>query len=304
MSHLASNRRILIFALIVALAACSQKIKPVAQDTAPKTFDSPASAGAALMAAAQSGDRTAMLAIFGPEGADVLFSGDVARDQTSLRDFVTAYTQMNRWGKLKAGGETLYVGADNYAFPIPLGQDSAGRWYFDTAAGKDEITARRIGNGELGAMAACEAAAKAQEHYFSQTHDGKVRQYARKFLSDPGRHDGLYWPVAEGQTVSPLGGLGDFAKVAASGSGDKPLLFNGYYYRILSTPGSFAVLAYPAEYRNSGIMTFIVGKDGTVYQKDLGEKTADIALAMVEFNPTDGWSSSMPRAGAAARVQQ
>ena len=151
---------------------------------------------------------------------------------------------MNRWGPIKAGGQTLYIGPDNYAFPIPLGQNSAGRWYFDTAAGKDEILARRIGKNELTAIAACEAAANAERH---------------------------------GQATSTLARLGDFGKAVSSNAGDRPTLFNGYYYRMATKPGGFAVLAYPAEYRNSGIMTFIVGKDGTVYQKDLGEKTAAIA---------------------------
>ena len=316
MSHVALNRKILIVTLMVALTSCTQKDKPLAQKTAPaapKTFESPSSAGAALLTAVQSGDRTALVEIFGPDGADVLFSGDTERDKAALQDFVTAYTQMNRWGEIRAGGQTLYIGADNYAFPIPLGQDSTGRWSFDTAAGKDEITARRIGKGELAAIAACEAIADAQNQYFSKAHDGgKVRQYARTFLSDPGKQNGLYWPVAEGGPASPLGRLGDFAKVVPSTAGGQPLLFNGYYYRILSPPddlagenltGGFAVLAYPAEYRNSGLMTFIVGKDGTVYQKDLGEKTGEVALAMTSFNPAEGWSPSMPHTSEAERAQ-
>src|SRR6185369_3848467 len=109
--------------------------------------------------------------------ADILFTGDAAQDGTNLRDFADAYKRMNRWGSIKAGGQRLYIGADNYAFPVPLGQNSSGRWYFDTAAGKDEIVARRIGKGELTAIAACEATANAQKRYFSQTHDGQVRQY-------------------------------------------------------------------------------------------------------------------------------
>ena len=235
------------------------------------TFTTPSEAGAALLAAAQSGDRSAWLEIFGPEGREILFTGDVSQDATNLRDFAAAYTRMNRWGQIKAGGQTLYIGPDNYAFPIPLGQNSAGRWYFDTAAGKDEILARQIGKNELTAIEACDAAANAQRH---------------------------------GEAVSTLGRLGDFGKAVTANAIDHAAHFNGYHYRIPTKPGGFAVLAYPAEYRNSGIMTFIVGKDGTVYQKDLGEKTADVALAMTGFNPADGWTPAVPHTGTASRAKQ
>jgi hypothetical protein len=231
-------------------------------------------------------------------------TGDAAQDKTALQHFVDDYTQMNRWEKIKAGGQILYIGPDNYAFPVPLDQNSSGRWYFDTAAGKDEIVARRIGNGELTAIAASEATANAEKQYFSQAHDGdKSKRYAQKFVSDPGKQNGLYWPVANGQAASPLGELGDFAR-AASSAGDQPTLFNGYYYRILAEPGGFAIVAYPEEYRSTGIMTFSVGKDGVVYQKDLGEKTRDVASGMTEFNPADGWSPAMPQTGEASRDQQ
>jgi Protein of unknown function (DUF2950) len=316
MSHVTSNYKTLVFVLLIALSSCG---KPTTTSTgsaersagsassaekaaAPTTFASPGEAGAALLAAARSGDRGALLAIFGPGTDEVLFTGDAVQDGNNLRNFADAYTRMNRWEKIKAGGEILYVGADNTAFPIPLGQDPSGRWYFDTAAGKDEIQARRIGKGELNAIAASEAIANAQKQYFSQAHEGgKVRQYAEKLVSDPGKQNGLYWPVTEGQAVSPLGKLGDFGTAVASSGGDHPALFNGYYYRILSKPGDFAIVAYPAEYRNSGIMTFVVGKDGTTYQKDLGETTGEIAAGMAEFNPADGWSPATARTGSASR---
>ena len=283
MSHLPSSYKTVIFALLISLISCNQAVKPPSEkktastDNAaprtPTTFASPSEAGAALLAAAQSGDRAALLEIFGPDGAEVLFTGDPAQDATNLRDFVLAYTRMNRWGPIKAGGQTLYIGPDNYAFPIPLGQNSSGRWAFDTAAGKDEILARRIGGHELTAIAACQAAANAQK---------------------------------QGQTANPAQ-LGDFGKVVASNTSDHPQLFNGYYYRIPAkgkTQGGFVVLAYPAEYRNSGLMTFIVGKDGVVYQKDLGEKTADIALAMSGFTPANGWSPAVSHTGTASRARQ
>jgi hypothetical protein len=209
---------------------------------------------------------------------------------------------MNRWGKLKAGGQILYVGADNLAFPVPLGQNASGRWYFDTAAGKDEILARRIGRGELTAIAALQAIANAQKQYVSQTHARGASPYAQKFVSDPGTKNGLYWPATEGQPISPLGQYGDFAKAVAA-AGDHPPLFNGYYYRVIAKPGDFAILAYPAEYRNTGIMTFVVRKDGKVYQKDLGEKTGDIAMSLTEVTFSDGWSPVAAHTGMAARAQ-
>src|SRR5689334_19401620 len=156
MSYSISNRT-LISVLLIGLASCTKPTTPSAQKTTPATYATPAEAEAALLAAAQSGDRNSLLAIFGPDGQEVLLTGDAARDAGNLRAFVEAYTQMHRWQKLKAGGQILYVGANNLAFPVPLGQDPSGRWYFDTAAGRDEILARRIGKNELTAIAACEA---------------------------------------------------------------------------------------------------------------------------------------------------
>jgi hypothetical protein len=296
--------------LTLALTSCSKPEKPAAEKPVQKTFASTAEAGAAFVEAAKSGDQGALLAVFGPEAKGVLFSGDAVKDKDNLQDFVAAYTQMNRWREIKAGGEMLYVGADNYPFPIPLGKNPSGQWYFDTAAGKDEILARRIGKDELTAIAACRAIADAQQLYFSKGRDGDtVRQYAQKFVSDEGKQDGLYWPAPAGQAPSPLEDVRDFAKAAGyTNAGDKPQPFNGYYFRILTKQGDkanggakdyivdgkmtggFAAVAYPVEYRNSGIMTFIIGKDGIVYQKDLGEKTADIAVAITEYNPGDGWN--------------
>lgn len=296
-----------LWALIISLVSCSKQenSKPTQ-----KAFASPAEAAAAFLDAAKSGDQAALLAIFGPDAKDVLFSGDAVKDKNALQDFVAAYGQMNRWREIKAGGEILYVGADNDPFPIPLGRNPSGQWYFDTAAGKDEILARHIGKSELTSIAACSAIADAQRQYFGQSHDGdKVKQYSQKFISDDGKQNGLYWNAPEGQTSSPLGLLGDLAKALGyTNAGNKPQPFNGYYFQILTKQGDkapggakdyvvggkmtggFAVLAYPADYRNSGIMTFVVGQDGTVYQKDLGEKTADLAAAMTEYNPGDGWN--------------
>jgi len=296
-----------LLALLVLLTSCNKAEKPASEQAAQKIFASPEDAGAAIVAAAKSGDQNALIAIFGPDSRDVLFTGDTVKDQDSLKGFVASYDQMHRWGNLKAGGKVLYTGADNFPFPIPLDKNSSGQWSFDTAAGKDEILARRIGRGELTAMAACGAAAIAEDQYFS-----KAKQYAQRFASDEGKQNGLYWPVAEGQAASPLGPLGDFAKALGySNAGDKPQPFNGYYYRILTKQGAtakggakdyivdgkmtggFAVLAYPVEYRNTGIMTFLIGTDGVIYQEDLGEKTSDQGAAMTEYNPGEGWSPAV-----------
>jgi hypothetical protein len=319
MSHVASNHKILpsrawrlmtALALLVLFASCNKLEKRKAVQ---KTFASPADAGDALFEAAKSGDQGTLLAIFGPGVKDILWTGDAAIDKGNLQDFVAAYGQMNRWGKIRAGGEVLHIGADNYPFPIPLGQNPSGQWYFDTAAGKDEILARRIGKGELIAIAACQAAAAAEREYFSQAHDGEQKkQFAQRLVSDDGKQNGLYWPVLKGEAPSPLGRFGDLQQAMGSNrGGDKPQPFSHYYYRILTKQGDkaqggpkdyivngkmtggFAILAYPEEYRNSGIMTFIVGQDGTIYQKDLGEKTADAAAAISDYNPGDGWAPAI-----------
>jgi hypothetical protein len=307
-SHFAIFAAVLV--AISSLVSCGKAESPKAQQ---KTFASAADAGAALLEAAKSGDQTALLAIFGPDAQGVLFSGDAVKDKDALQDFVAAYNQMHRWREIKVGGQMLYTGADNFPFPIPLGENPSGQWVFDTAAGKDEILARRIGKDELTAIAACSGVADAQQQYFSQTHDGEaVKQYSQKFISDEGKQNGLYWAAAAGQAPSPLEDVRDFAKAAGyTNAGSKPQPFDGYYFRFLTKQGDkakggakdylvngkltggFAILAYPAEYRNSGIMTFVVGKDGIVYQKDLGEKTADIAAAMTEYNPGDGWSPAI-----------
>jgi len=301
----------LVLALASSLGACSKPQSATPQASAQRTFASPAEAGAALFEAAKSGDQPALLAIFGPDAKEILFSGDPVKDEESRKDFVAAYTQMHRWREIKAGGEMLYIGADNFLFPIPLGKNATGAWVFDTDAGKDELLARRIGRDELAAIDACAAIARAQNDYYSQPRDGaKVKQYAQKILSDAGKQNGLYWPAVAGQPPSPLEEVHEFAK-AAGYSDAKPGPFKGYYFRILSKQGAkapggakdylvngkmtggFAVLAYPAEYRNSGIMTFIVGKDGVVLEKDLGVDTATLAQGLTEYNPAEDWKPAI-----------
>ena len=310
-------------ALMISLASCNKMQKVSADNgesatsgktattetTAQKTFQSPEDAANALMEAAKTGDQGALIAIFGPDATQIIFTGNSAKDKDNLQDFVAAYNQMHRWGKIKAGGEVLQVGADNYVFPVPLAQNESGQWYFDTAAAKDEILARRIGRDERTAIDASQAVADAEHRYFDRVRNhGDLRQYTQKFASDPGQQNGLYWPSSEGQPQSPLTSMGDFAKAMAADSSSGPKQYSGYYYRILTSQGDkakggakdyvvdgkmtrgFAVLAYPVEYRNSGIMSFLVGLDGVVYEKDLGEQTGNVAASITDYNPGDGWN--------------
>jgi hypothetical protein len=292
-----------VAALILAFSAGCKKSEDVA--AGPKTFESKEEASRAVYDAAKAGDNNALLTIFGPDSKDLLFSGDAVQDQAALSRFAASYDQMHRWEKLDDGGLLLDVGSENYPFLFTLLKNASGQWYFDVKSAKEELVARRIGANELAAIDVLNAMADAQAEYYSQTHDGSnVPQYAQKFISDEGKQNGLYWKAAEDQPQSPLGPLAAYAN--AEGYNGKSSPFHGYFYRILTKQGSaaggaqdyvvngimasrFAILAYPAEYRNSGVMTLLIDQDGTVIQKDLGENTAEIAKATTEFNPDDTW---------------
>src|SRR5271165_5332078 len=281
----------------------------LAQEPGQKTFANSQDAGKALYDAAKSGDKPAIEAVLGASSSSVLSSGDEVEDKNTRDLFTRRYEQMNRWAKEINGNETLILGAENWPYPIPLKKDAAGTWYFDTKSGVKEILFRRIGKNELAAIRVCDALADAQDEYFSQTHDGDpVKQYAQKVISDPGKQNGLYWKTAEGETESPIGPLVAYATGQGyGGQHDTPQPFHGYYYRMLTAQGAnakggaksyivdgkmtggFAFVAYPAEYRNSGVMTFVVGQDGTVYEKDLGPQTADLAKQMKAYNPDKTW---------------
>ena len=299
-----------LLALVVSFASCNKSSeKPAATEAAQKTFASPDDAAKSLAEAAKAGSHDALVAIFGPGSQDVIFSGDTAVDKTNFDNFTAAYATMNRWRKQTDGSEVLYLGADNNPFPIPLKKNSAGQWYFDTAAGKDEILSRRIGDNELAAMDVVAAMANAQAEYFSQRHDG-AKQYAQKFFSDEGKQNGLYWKSPEGQPRSPLGPLAAFAAATEGFTPEagKQQPFHGYFYRILTKQGSdakggakdyivngkmtggFAFVAYPEKYGNTGITTFIINQNRIVYEKNLGKETTDVAKAMAEFNPDKTWN--------------
>jgi hypothetical protein len=297
--------QLMLLSLMVTLVACNKSNKP-----SYKVFASPEEAGNGLLNAAKSGDLNAVLAVFGPESKEIISSGDPVQDKTTVDAFVQAYGVMHRWRKMPDAAQVLLIGADNFAFPIPLKKTSGGQWFFDVAAGKDEILARRIGRNELAIIDVCGALADAQAGYFSQSHeDGRPRQYALKFISDTGKQNGLYWESPEGQPRSPLGPLVAFA--TTEGYSAKPnshTPFHGYYFHMLNRQGShapggakdyvvdgkmtggFAFVAYPAEYGNSGVMTFIINQDSVLLQKDLGKTTTETAAEMTEFDPDSGWS--------------
>jgi hypothetical protein len=300
--------RLLLLALVVVpLAACKKSEAP--EKPSISLFASPDEAGNALIAAAKSGDKDAVYAIFGPDAKGMISSGDPVQDKNAVDAFVAGYGVMHRWRNMPDGAQILLVGADNYPFSIPLKKNADGKWFFDTAAGKDEVLNRRIGRNELAIIAACGAVADAEAEYFAQPHDGeKAKQFAVKFISDPGKQNGLYWKAADGQPQSPLGPLAAYA--TAEGYGEKAeghTAFHGYYFRMLKgqsdkapggardyvvngkMTGGFAFVAYPAEYGNSGIMTFIIDQDGVLLQKDMGKTTTETATAMTTFDPDSSW---------------
>jgi hypothetical protein len=306
------SRYALLFALalMTLLAAGCQKPEQSATVSAPRTFASPDEASSAVYTAAKSGDGQSLIAIFGSNATELIMSGDPVQDKAGRDKFAAQYDEMHRWGKLTNDGRVLTVGAENYPFPFSLMKNSAGQWYFDTASAKEEILARRIGGNELATVDVLNAMSDAQIEYFSQTHDGNpVYQFAQKFVSDDGKQNGLYWKAAEDQPESPLGPLAAEASADGYGGSSKPAPqpLHGYFYRMITKQGShaaggakeyvvngnmtggFAILAYPAEYRSSGVMTLMINQDGTVFEKDLGAHTADLAKAITEFNPDDAW---------------
>lgn len=296
---------LLLLATHVVPAGCSKSSKPVVS-----VFATPDDAGNALVAAAKSTDRTAAaLAIFGPDSKDLISSGDPVQDKEAIYAFVARYDVMHRWRRMSDDSQILVVGSDNFPFPIPLKKNTNRKWYFDTAAGREEILSRRIGRNELTVIGICRAVAQAQAEYYSQAHDGaRTKQYALKFISDPGKHNGLYWQSAEGQPQSPLGPMAAYA--TAEGYAVKPdahVPFHGYFFHMLTGQsskaragakkyvvdgkmvGGFAFVAYPAQYGNSGVMSFIINHDGILLEKDLGKTTTELATAMTEFDPDEEW---------------
>ena len=276
------------------------------------TYATAQDAAQALVAALKENNSRALLAVLGPDAGNLVSSGDAVEDQQDREQFLEKYKQMHRLVTELDGQTTLYVGAENWPMPIPLAHES-NAWYFDTVTAKSEILYRRIGRNELTVIQVCRELVAAEKEYQAAVHDGSVqKEYAQKMMSSPGKQNGLYWPAAAGATQSPLGPLAASAEQEgyAEGSSPRKTPFYGYYFRILKAQGAnapggaesylaggkmtrgFAFLAYPAEYRSSGVMTFLVGQDGVVYQKDLGKKTGEIAKSIKAFDPDPSWQEA------------
>jgi len=312
-AHSPSWRRVTLalwlggLALLLA-AACPAAAPPAARQATQETFASPQAAVAALQEAVQKQDREALRRLFGPEVKDLL-SGDQVQDRQYFETFAARLNDGVELGKVQRGRVTLYIGDNHWPFAIPLARRGK-RWYFDTRTGKTELLARRIGANELDAIQVCLAVHLAQEEYQAQK-----QEYARRLLSSPGKQDGLYWQTADGERPSPLGPL--IAQAAEQGYGGtaregQPRPYHGYLYRLLTRQGphapggardylqgdrltgGFALVVSPAKWGSSGVMTFLVGPQGKVYQRNLGPKTAQLAAKMTAFDPDPFWKPALP----------
>jgi hypothetical protein len=274
-----------------------------------RRFDSPEDAVKALAAATKAGDTAAVDAIFGP-GVKELLSGDPKQDSIEFAAFAKSIGRYYQLVRKSDDRVVVDIGDENWPMPIPLVRKD-GSWFFDTAAGKDEIVNRRVGEDELMAIGVCRTYVQAQREYAGEDHDGSgVLKYAQKIKSAEGAKDGLYWKASPDEEQSPLGPLVAEARAEGYGgktAGGEPQPFHGYLFRILTAQGAsapggafsyvingnmiagFALVAYPAHWGESGVMTFIVNQWGKVYERNLGEDSADAALAMTEFNPDADW---------------
>jgi hypothetical protein len=289
-------------ALAIVLALHGATLAAPAQ----KSFASLDEAVNALVAAIRAADRKALVEILGPQGGPLVWSGDDVADRGAFQRFAAAYDRAHR---LEGGGGkvVLHVGDDDFPFPIPLVPEGP-RWVWDTDAGDDELLNRRIGQNELSTIQVCLAYVDAQREYYSR---GTVLlEYAQRLESTSGKRDGLYWEKKPGEQESPLGPLVARARTAGYPLPPRggPVPYHGYFYRVLLAQGSdapggaydyvvkghmiggFALVAYPAVYGASGIMTFVVNQDGVVHQKDLGPKTAQAGGAMKAYNPDSTWA--------------
>jgi hypothetical protein len=310
-----STRFTAIFIMAIMASACGIFPPALRAESPPKaaiaqrTFASPEEAIQALRAAAEAQDKTALNQIFGPD-ANLLLTGDKVQDANNATKFAKALAENCQPVPEGEGKITLEIGATNFPFPIPLVKADS-QWHFDTDAGREEIINRHIGRDELNAIGVCSAYVDAQRQYATLNADGSgITKYALKFKSTPGKKDGLFWEAAPGEAASPFSALVAEAHVEGYGSkegtGRHP--FHGYFFKILTRQGKdapggkmnymshgnltkgFALVAYPEHWDQSGIMSFIVNQDGKIFQRNLAEKSAEIAGSMKEYNPDSNWT--------------
>src|SRR5580700_541943 len=261
-----------------------------AQAEGQRTFASSKGAVDAFIQASRDGNSAELQAILGPGGEQIISSGDDVADKKARDWFIRSYDAKHSLVENAPHQLTINVGKENWPVPIPL-IHANDKWYWDGAAGREEILYRRIGHNELAAIDVCKGVIAAQREYASAQHDGQpAGAYAFRLVSDAGKQNGLYWDVHEGDTPSPAGPLLAQANAEGYDTSGKRTPYHGYYYRILNKPGGFGFVAYPAEYRSSGAMTFIVDQTGVIYQKDLGEKTTEIAKQMADYKRDSTWT--------------
>jgi Protein of unknown function (DUF2950) len=303
---------------LASLAAAVLALAMASPATAQQAFKTMEEAADALVRAAKSGDRKAVLTVLGRDGADIVSSGDPVADASARNRVIEAYDDKHQVVMEGTDKAVLILGREDWPFPIPLVRKD-GSWRFDTAAGREEILYRRVGRNELSAIQACLAYVDAQQEYAERGIAGNG-VYAQRIVSQPGNKDGLYWPAQSGEDESPLGELAASAAAEGYRVGQQRAPYHGYYYKVLTRQGpnapggaldytvrgrmigGFALVAYPAEYRNSGVMTFLVNHRGDVYEKDLGPNTARIAGGITAFNPDNTWrrvtDAAQPSTGA------
>jgi len=296
-------------------AALPAALMPVAAGAEPAAFDTPEAAVAAVIAALDARDRDALIDVFGPENEDVIFSGDSARDHADWSEFLAAYNEMNRIAVEGEGEDThavLFIGTDQWPVPIEIDRGADGLWRFDAAAAREEILVRRIGENELEVMDLLRGYRRVQAAYRQIDYDADgVMEFAGSILSDPGTRNGLYWPPEPGTPESPIGSF--MATAAAQGYSiegevNDPEPYYGYYFKILTRQGDeapggardylagedmvggHAMLAFPAAPGESGIMSFLIGENGVLYEADLGDDTLAVASSIDAYNPGDPWT--------------
>jgi hypothetical protein len=303
---------LILFGMAVAIAVIVTLAGTSFAAEKQKTFASAEEAVKALFAAARNNNDKELLVIFGPDGKDLIFSGDKVADKQRREKFLADYDEQN---KLVPEGDSmiLVISKKEWPFPIPITKKGE-TWFFDTKKGTEEVLNRRIGMNELFTIQTVLAVVDAQREYAMIDHDGDgMREYAEKFASDPGKQNGLYWMTKEGEDPSPLGEL--LVKAKAEGYSKKdskgnPVPYHGYFYKILKAQGKnapggaydyiingnliggFAVVVWPAKYGNSGVMTFVVNHDGVVYQKDLGKNTEKVVKTITRYDPDNTWKKA------------